>query len=1012
MKPKSTSKRLLLAAFAILTTSSTALPANGDGDAIIPPFEENWAVLEAFEQYTVVDANGDDRTWGMDSNGLVRYSYSTRNDADDWLLSPDILLEPGRVYQLSLTATAGKSYSERMEVKLGEGDSHANYTTMLMEPADIAGGDTVEWHASFSVQERKTFRVGFHAISPKNHFYLTLTQWKLTVMVESGAPSQVEGLTVTPGAKGALTAEVSFTAPSTTMGGEPLESIDKIEVKSSGQVLKTILHPTPGAEQHMETTVETDGIHVFEVVVANAVGESLPLTAKAYIGRDAPVMQGSVNCQDLRGGRMVCSWKAVDSEEGANGGYVNPEDVEYRVYVLDSKGRRDELVGTTREARCEFDYSYWDWGYAETLSVEVEPRFAQKAGEPRHSQLIIGNPATLPYTHSFAKASGDGYWWEEEEVNARWDNTSLSADNDKGSTMFVALDNHATAKAGTQKIELKGAQHPMLIFQYLIHPGGGLKVKVMASRQDAEEPTCLQTMMPDDATDGSWVLEAIDLNTFAEDDYVVLYYEVEAEKAAASVCLDDICVRDVPDCDIELLALSLPKSVKVGEQATITATVRNNGLNTVKTGSCAVAFIINGKEVGLASIESDMSPFKGEGTCSLDFVPTIFFGTQLELTAKVVCREDETSENNTATATATVRQPSVTRPTNLTAWVQASDVHLQWEMPEDPSDFGFVITEEFEDAEVFPPMSLGGVTDENHQGALGQWKLHDYNGGPTYAPEGCDTCENMGAPMAFMVFNAHHAGLDMTDHHVVETMAAYSGEQALIAMCPLLGEASDKWLISPHLSETEQTISFFVSATEDNDGEVAYEVLYSTTDDKPEHFLKAYEGTANSTDWREVRIDLPTGVTYFALRSISQGKAGLMMDDITFTAYPTMARMPAAKVMVTAYNVYRDEELVATMDAGTMEHTDTNVPDGQHRYHVTAMYGTTESALSHPASVVVNATDIPLPSTDTLSTTDIVVYSTNGVMLGRGEDTLRRLPAGLYIIKDQRRGCAATLWRK
>lgn len=1009
MKLKNTCRWLLTAVVVLVMLPAATLQAADD--AVIPPFEEDWTDPEAFGRYTVVDANGDGRTWELNNNGQVRYAYSTRNDADDWLLSPDLLLEPGRVYLLTLTALAGKSYSERIEVRLGEGVSPSNYTTVLMEPTDIAGGDTVVWQASFSIKERKAYRVGFHAISDKNHFYLTLMGWKLDVMVESGAPAEVGMLSVTPGPKGALTAVVAFTAPSTTMGGEKLESIEKIDVKIDGKTLDTILHPTPGAEQHVEVAVETDGYHVFEAVAANAVGEGYATAAKAYIGSDAPVMQGTLSCQDLRGGRMVCSWDAVTSEEGVNGGYVDPQTVEYRVYVLDSKGRRDEMVATTQQTRCEFDYSFWDWGYAETLDVEVEPRFAEKAGEPKRGWLVIGNTVTIPYHYSFANADGDGFWWEKT-TDARWNVATTAADNDRASSILVPIADHATARAGTQKISLKGAGRPMLLFHYLMGKGGGTKARVMVSRQDAEGPVCLETLSADAVTDGLWVFKAIDLSAFVGDDYVVLSFDVETETAEASFCLDDICVRDVPDCDIQLTTLTMPKTVKVGEETTVTATVRNNGLHAVADGQCAVAFTINGKEMGVVPVESIVAPFKGETTCSLNFVPSIFFGSMMEVKAKVVCRGDETPGNDETTISVSIRQPSVARPTNLTAQVQGNDVHLQWDMPEDPTDFGNVITEEFEDMAAYPPMSTGGITADSHEGGWGQWKLYDGNGGPTHTPEGCDTCENMGTPMAFMAFNAHHAGLDMTNHAVVEALAAYSGEQALLSMTPLSGEASDKWLISPQLSGLEQTISFFVSATEENEGEATFEVWYSTTDDELGHFQKTYEGVAAVTDWREERLVLPGGVTYFAIRSTAKGKAGLMVDDITFTAYPSVARMPAAKVVVTAYHVFRDEELVATLEPGTMEHTDVGVDDGAHRYHVTAMYGNTESALSNPADIMVDATNLPLTSIANLSNGDVVVYSADGVMLGCGEAVMRQLPAGLYIVKDRRTGHTVTVRKK
>ena len=96
MKLENTYRWLLMAVVVLVMLTAATLQAADD--AVIPPFEEDWTDPEAFGRYTVVDANGDGRTWGVNNDGLARYAYSTRNDADDWLLSPDLLLEPGRMY--------------------------------------------------------------------------------------------------------------------------------------------------------------------------------------------------------------------------------------------------------------------------------------------------------------------------------------------------------------------------------------------------------------------------------------------------------------------------------------------------------------------------------------------------------------------------------------------------------------------------------------------------------------------------------------------------------------------------------------------------------------------------------------------------------------------------------------------------------------------------------------------------------------------------------------------------
>ena len=103
----------------------------------------------------------------------------------------------------------------------------------------------------------------------------------------------------------------------------------------------------------------------------------------------------------------------------------------------------------------------------------------------------------------------------------------------------------------------------------------------------------------------------------------------------------------------------MPKTVKVGEETTVTATVQNNGLHAVTDGQCAVAFTVNGKEMGVVPVEGIVAPFKGTTACSLNFVPTIFFGSMMEVKTKVVCRGDETPANDEAAMSATVRLPSV-----------------------------------------------------------------------------------------------------------------------------------------------------------------------------------------------------------------------------------------------------------------------------------------------------------------------------------------------------------------
>lgn len=979
-----------------------------DDDVIVPPYEEDWQAEGVFDRYTVVDCNEDKRTWTF-SNGQVRYHYSSTKDADDWLLTPEILMESGKVYEFLATAFAvSDSYSERIEICLGQGEDPAAFSQVLVPPTDLNGSSPQELPAAFTVSEGGYYRIGFHAISYKNHFFLTLQGWSLKVLVESGAPSAVTDLEVTPGEKGARTATLSFIAPATTVAGDSLAELDRIEVNGDGILLTTIDHPVPGAPMEVEVAVEEDGFHDFGVSACNAVGVSLSTHASAFIGCDVPVIDGVVECVDLRDGKMACSWSNV-GEVGEHGGYVDSTAVEYRLYTL-NKGLR-VLLATTMENSCVADYSSFDNDVAKVLEVEVAPVFAEKAGAAIDGRLILGKPTLLPYRQSFGNTSQDVFWWQEAK-GGRWLSSQQAADGDGACLRFVADDSIARGKACSEKLTLKGAARPMLLFQHATTPGQNLRLHVLVDRQDANGPVLLKTIFPDDEKNEGWVQEGIDLGDFVEDDYLVLTFIVEADEKDAVCRIDDIQVRDVPDCDLELVSVQLPTQVKVGHEEVALVTVRNNGLLSVEEEAYAVEVFVGDSTATNGTQRVMLAPFSGAATYAFSFTPSIFDEMVVEVSARVVCTDDQDEENNVARAVASVKQPSVARMVNLTAEADGPSVSLAWSLPNGALDEGNIITEDFEDTSIFANLSAGGVTADNHWGELGHWKLYDGNGTPVRAVEGCDS-DSIGAPMAFQVFNAFECGLDMTDYDVVESMAAYSGEQMLLAMTPADGQPSDKWLVSPLLVGSEQTISLFVSATAD-DAETTFEVWYSTssTPDDLEHYQLAYKGVAPTTDWNEVRLDLPAGTKYFAVRSTASGTAGFMVDDITFTASPIL-KMPKARPVLTGCHVYRDKVLIAQLDAGVVEYVDTEVEDGLHTYHVTAVYGETESGLSNPAIVDVDLTTIPDMTTSAAHFgDDILVYDLRGVLLGHGRACLHSQPRGVYVVKDRHTGHVARVSKR
>jgi hypothetical protein len=116
----------------------------------------------------------------------------------------------------------------------------------------------------------------------------------------------------------------------------------------------------------------------------------------------------------------------------------------------------------------------------------------------------------LPYHQSFGTSSKDVFWWQEAK-GGRWLSSLQAADGDGACLRFVADDSIARGKVCSEKLTLKGAARPMLLFQHSTKPGQNLRLHVLADRQDANGPVLLKTISPDDEKGEAWVQEGIEV---------------------------------------------------------------------------------------------------------------------------------------------------------------------------------------------------------------------------------------------------------------------------------------------------------------------------------------------------------------------------------------------------------------------------------------------------------------------------------------------------------------------
>lgn len=100
------------------TISSNSLAV---GRPFTVPYRCDFGSQSIFSLWTVIDANADKKTWTLPGDYNAQYLYNTKNGADDWIISPPIMLEAGK-YNLSFDyKVKSKTNIERLKVFYGVG---------------------------------------------------------------------------------------------------------------------------------------------------------------------------------------------------------------------------------------------------------------------------------------------------------------------------------------------------------------------------------------------------------------------------------------------------------------------------------------------------------------------------------------------------------------------------------------------------------------------------------------------------------------------------------------------------------------------------------------------------------------------------------------------------------------------------------------------------------------------------------------------------------------------------
>ncbi len=915
------------------------------------PFVADFSQEGTYDLFTTIDANDDGSHWA-DNSFYAAYEYSSVNDADDYLITPGLRMEAGKRYSITAIAEAAGNYLERFEVLVGREATPEGLGTKVIERAEVTGDEqpaAVDFNGTFVCEESGTYYVAVHCISDADMYALWIHKLIVEIGPELTAPAAAE-ITATPGDKGALTATIATTAPLKAIDGSSLSGTLKLELYRDGQLIYTDDNVAPGQAWSYTDSEATGGSHTYQIYPYNESGIGQKSNkAAVYVGIDTPQDVTNVVATDLTESVRL-NWDAVP-EKGANGGYVDPAEVVYRIWQCEPGSTfvfSSEPVATVQGQTTvtlpfatnvgEQDFQGW------VVTAGTESGETSIAGEAL-ATLVIGKPYDLPVTESFSDGAFH-YYCDYVGVPMVF---SLGSDADGAALALTSQQDNTLVAFTTGKLSLKGAKNPTLMVDAAAF--GAEDFSIIAST-DGQEATVLAT---DGQLANNYKTIEVSLASLKDAEYVMLGFMAriptasvfdswtgELQQEGDAIIIDNIRVIDKYTHNLGI-ALSAPDAVQAGHTSSLLAVVTNWGEKPAK--GYTVTVTAGNKALLKQTIDEELKPFEKK-SIDVSLPTTVFDNTgDLVVSATLAYDADENDADNAAEATIDIVAPVAPAPGSIAASDKGdAGVELSWTAPDATTPY----TEDFEGG-------MGGWTTIDADGDGFQWNYSRF--GTT--PEFMET--NGGLASVFSQSYANNVG----------------------ALTP------DNYLVSPRLV-LDGTFSFYAKGQDPDWAGEHFAIYVSTTNPAdPASFRQVSEEFVATENMQEYSVDLSSfggQAGYVAIRHFNVSDMfALVVDDITYT----MGGEPRA------YNLYCDGQLIATVEGSQTAYTvgADKLDDGNRTFAVTAVYDNDQE--SAPAEATIGIT----VGIDAVAAggRPVDVYSLDGKLLRRQTTTFDGLK-GIYVV--------------
>lgn len=312
--------------------------------AIYPPYSNNFPDAASISGFTIIDGNNDGVRFFWGSGTLRISSTGSTPPMDDWIITPPVYLQSGKLYKFSVSAHNGStatSMKEQLEVRMGNAPTAAAMNTLVIDTMLLEKKVVKTEEQMVSVPADGKYYFGVHGVSQKKGFFLYIDSIGISAPQAMSLPKPVENLKLTADMDCALKAVISGTAPSLDMEGSALRDFTGIRIERNGTFLTQLSDVQPGQSfSFTDTTMTAAGEYTYTLTATSTAGSSTSVSDKIFVGLNKPERVSNVKTVLKSDGSLDISWEApVKDIDGKN---IPAGSLTY--YILDATNAQSSKV--------------------------------------------------------------------------------------------------------------------------------------------------------------------------------------------------------------------------------------------------------------------------------------------------------------------------------------------------------------------------------------------------------------------------------------------------------------------------------------------------------------------------------------------------------------------------------------------------------------------------------------------------------------------------------------------